>query len=144
MKPTQKPSRYVAAFEAQTKGLEALSVGAWPLDPCVACAGTGLADGDSCYDCDGTGKGCECQQCPAGGDEDGARDEGSFSWSSCDTCGSSLGGDRFAGHALVGPGKNIVHLDVCCDCLMFIANGDEPEGWRESSEDKEESEEGNE
>ena len=148
MKPTQKPSRFVAAFEAATKGLETLSVGAWPLDPCKECRGTGRSAPDTdCYACEGIGKLCECPGCSNEGDkESGARDEGSFSWSSCDACGSSLGGDRFAGHALVGPEKNIVHLNVCCDCLMFIANGDEPrpEDWGDESDDKEESEEGDE
>jgi hypothetical protein len=52
-------------------------------------------------------------------------DEGFFSWSSCDCCGSSLGGTRYAAHGRDKDG-NLVHLDVCSDCLMYLANGDEP------------------
>lgn len=55
-------------------------------------------------------------------------DEGSFSWRQCDTCGSTLGGDRHDAHALDRFGV-IVHMDVCTDCLMYLANGDEPENW---------------
>ena len=62
-----------------------------------------------------------CEECPE-------FDEGSFSWSTCDCCGSHLGGDRFAAHGRDIDG-NILHLDVCVDCLMYIANGDEPETW---------------
>jgi len=63
---------------------------------------------------------CEvCDHCP----ED--EDEGFFSWSPCDVCGSGLGGNRYAGHMLVD-GK-LCHIDVCVDCVMYIANGDLPE-----------------
>ena len=58
-------------------------------------------------------------------------DEGGFSSQSCDSCGSSLGGDRYAAHGFDGDpcdGK-VIHLDICVDCLMFHANGDEPEAW---------------
>ena len=30
----------------------------------------------------------------------GSDDEGSFSWSSCDGCGSTLGGDRYTAYAI--------------------------------------------
>ena len=140
-----KQSRYLEAFEHNAKGLHALSTGAWPLDTCQECKGSGKGDdGDTCYTCDGIGKVCECSQCSARGDEDsGERDEGGFSWSSCDTCGSSLGGDRYPGHALdrdpqapgyVRDSANIIHLEVCADCLMFIANGDEPEASDEDEQ----------
>jgi hypothetical protein len=55
-------------------------------------------------------------------------DEGGFSWSSCDSCGSSLGGDRYVAHG-VDANKDIIHMDICVDCLMFFANGDVPEEW---------------
>ena len=56
-------------------------------------------------------------------------DEGSFSWSQCDACGSSLGGDRYAAHGFLKGTREIIHLDVCVDCLLYLANGDEPEEW---------------
>ena len=62
-------------------------------------------------------------------------DEGGFSSSSCDSCGSSLGGDRYVAHAFEDDGDgnpvtdSVVHLSICTDCLLFHANGDEPESW---------------
>ena len=64
-------------------------------------------------------------------------DEGGFSWSECDSCSSTLGGNRFSAHALhheaFGPNakqpNNIHHIEICVDCLMFHANGEEPEIW---------------
>ena len=55
--------------------------------------------------------------------------EPSFSWSQCEGCGSRLGGDRHPAHATVGLNHEVVHLDVCVDCVMYLANGDEPENW---------------
>lgn len=56
-------------------------------------------------------------------------EEGAFSWSDCDICGSGLGGDRYSGHYCDDDGK-VQHLsDICCDCVVFAANGDEPEDW---------------
>lgn len=58
-------------------------------------------------------------------------EEGSFSWTPCDLCGSHLGGDRHAAHFFIDddPQKDIIHIEVCIDCLMYLANGDEPEEW---------------
>jgi hypothetical protein len=67
-------------------------------------------------------------------------DQGSFSWSSCDVCESSLGGDRYPAHYMYG--KKIGHLLVCVDCLAYGANGEAPEAWGdEGSEGSEGSEE---
>jgi len=65
-------------------------------------------------------------------------EEGHFSWQACDICGSHLGGDRYSAHAILktqvngdcetGDGE-IVHLEVCVDCVMYMANGDVPEVW---------------
>lgn len=84
--------------------------------------------------------GCETCQRETGMNEDELRtawesgtvcDEPFFSWSSCDVCGSSLGGNREPGHGLDDNG-DIVHLDgVCVDCVCYLANGDEPEEWDE-------------
>ena len=54
-------------------------------------------------------------------------DEGGFSWRACDSCGSTLGGDRYAAHAIDDEG--ITHISICVDCLCFHANGDIPEQW---------------
>lgn len=68
-------------------------------------------------------------------------DEGGFSRSRCGICGSRLGGNRYIWHWILVPeGKTvsdpesrIIHEDDCCvDCLMYLANGDEPEEWRRS------------
>jgi hypothetical protein len=80
-------------------------------------------------DCFSVGGCHECEECSGS-------EEGHFSWSSCDSCGSSLGGDRFPAHGFVklGSGKEVLtHFDVCVDCLLFHANGDEPEGWTSGS-----------
>lgn len=80
-----------------------------------------------------------CNECTNGDeiDEDDceALDEGHFSWQECDSCGSRLGGDRFNAHAIhheaFGPNAkqpdNMYHIEICVDCLVFHANGDEPE-----------------
>ena len=53
-------------------------------------------------------------------------DEGGYSNSACDSCGSTLAGDRYAAHGF-GKDGEVIHLDICENCLMFHANGDEPE-----------------
>jgi len=70
-----------------------------------------------------------CSECPEHQDES-VGDEGHFSWHPCECCGSPLGGLRYAAHGFIAGGA-ICHLDVCADCLVFIANGDEPETWGE-------------
>lgn len=66
-------------------------------------------------------------------------DEGGFSWSECDSCGTTLGGDRHTAHGwpadngrwqrLAEDPPALFHLSICTDCLLFHANGDEPESW---------------
>jgi|TARA_R100000093_G_C1890247_1_gene56737 hypothetical protein len=63
------------------------------------------------------------------------QDEGSFSWQECDSCGSTLGGDRHEATAIHKKAfgstptmTNAIHeISICTDCLMFHANGDEPD-----------------
>jgi len=72
---------------------------------------TGINPGtlpDDCPLCEGAG---EC-------------DEGGFSWRPCELCGSQLGGDRYAAHGY-SDRHGIVHYDVCVDCVMYLANGEE-------------------
>jgi len=59
--------------------------------------------------------------------EEEPEDEGSFSWSQCDSCGTTLGGDRHVAHAFTKE-MEVIHLDICTNCHMFHANGDLPDG----------------
>jgi len=66
-------------------------------------------------------------------EEDDERDDLGFSHEGCDLCGSNLGGDKYAATALPeDPSKNrdYIPLEICKDCLMFLANGDVPD-WLE-------------
>jgi hypothetical protein len=51
-----------------------------------------------------------------------------FSWSSCESCGSQLGGSRHEAFTIDPTTKEVGELSICTDCLMFHANGDLPEG----------------
>lgn len=54
--------------------------------------------------------------------------EGSFSRWPCDSCGSTLGGDRFPAHAFFEDDPDrMLHLDICTDCVSYHACGDVPE-----------------
>jgi hypothetical protein len=138
-KLTKEQRAWLARFKRRMRNVNAISTGHYPADPCATCGGTGRDnattsdDPEDCGDCRGTGKTCACRECPAPGDcSEDSGDEGSFSWSDCDGCGSSLGGNRYAAHGLVAPKRYhkrtmLIHLDVCVDCLCFIANGDLPD-----------------
>lgn len=62
-------------------------------------------------------------------------EEGHFSCSACELCGSKLGGNRYCAHGIIEDGHSdpqdmqIIHLSVCFDCVMYMANGDLPENW---------------
>jgi hypothetical protein len=89
-------------------GIEGLSAGACPSCP-------------DCLDCDNPDE--------PGDDWYDLANEPSFSWSTCDSCGSNLGGDRHPAHGFYLDDKGqrqLIHLDICVDCLQLIANGDEP------------------
>ena len=72
--------------------------------------------------------GAECEH--SEGNEDHSC-EASFSWVQCDSCGSTLGGDRLPAFGLwrdeAGELCSIA-MDVCIDCAMFHANGETPTG----------------
>lgn len=56
------------------------------------------------------------------------RDNLGFSWQDCDLCGA-LGGERYAATAFpssIGDGTDYVPLEVCQDCIVYIANGEVP------------------
>lgn len=48
-------------------------------------------------------------------------EEGSFSWARCDCCRAEAG-DRYDAHAR-DDNDELVHLDVCADCLQYINYG---------------------
>ncbi len=52
-----------------------------------------------------------------------------FSWGQCDSCGSTLGGDRSEAHGSWRDNGEYVSIEmsICVDCMMFHANGDLPE-----------------
>ena len=59
-----------------------------------------------------------------------AQEEGGFSWSACDSCGSTLGGNRYPSHGTYRGEEGelrIIHLDVCVDCVMYHEYGTLPE-----------------
>jgi hypothetical protein len=102
---------------------------------CTACDGDGYDEHNTdCYDCKGTGN---VPVEDISDEELQIWDEGSFSWSECDSCGSTLGGSRYPAHAInkeaFGPDAkrpdDVHHIDICTDCLMFHANGDTPDEW---------------
>src|SRR5690606_24317953 len=76
-----------------------------------------------------------CPECPDCDDPDDPSDEwytlaseGGFAWSEGDSCGSTFGGDRYAAHGFRKGDEptmgNVIHLDICGDCLMFHASGE--------------------
>lgn len=57
--------------------------------------------------------------------------EPSFSRHGCDSCGSSLGGDRFPAYGLpTGDGwrdhSDPIAMQICVDCVQLHANGELP------------------
>lgn len=114
-------SNFTKAVEHYLEGLEAVSPGA-----CPGCTECGLENVDTIDD----------PRYELAG-------EPSLSKQQCDSCGSTLGGDRHPAHGIMKQYKpqeqyyglqpsgkdTILHLDVCGDCVMYLANGEEPEHW---------------
>ena len=101
-------STYTEAVDRELKGLKGAIPGATACCPTCTDANP-LPDGDQTHWHD-------------------AASEGGFGWQACDACGSNLAGDRHPAHAF-DDDKNLYHLEICTDCLMYLANGDEPESW---------------
>jgi hypothetical protein len=102
---------FARRFEQGTEGLRHMS--------------TGLCS--SCEDCQ-SAFGMSEAEIQAGLEDGTLCDEGGFSWHDCDWCGTTLGGDRYAAHAIGDDPEAILHFDVCSDCLMYDANGVLPSG----------------
>lgn len=117
-------AEFAAAYTAGVEGLEHVSHGTLPLSRCPQCPQPLDNYCESCGASPG-GHVCDCPEGPM------APCEGHFSWSQCDACHSALGGDRHAAHGVNADG-DMVHLDVCLDCVAYMANGELPEEWRAS------------
>ncbi len=56
--------------------------------------------------------------------------ETSFSKGQCDSCGSTLAGDRSEAWGIpLDDREEHFEMEICVDCMMFHANGEEPETW---------------
>ena len=66
-------------------------------------------------DCVSTGISPDCQDCPE-------TDEPFFAWRPCDSCDSSLGGDRYCAHGRNKDGQ-VIHFDICADCMYYFNYG---------------------
>jgi hypothetical protein len=62
-------------------------------------------------------------------EQGGVADEPYFSRHPCDICGNRLGGDRESWHGVID--GRVTHFGgsggACVDCIVYLANGDEPE-----------------
>jgi len=121
---------YVERVETYLKGLEAVSTGATRgCEECCSDFGVrfGEHDPEECG-CDYLGNGSwDCGHVD-GEDEEPLNDEGGFSWSPCEVCDSSLGGNRYTWHAIIPKdgdvkGGTMVHGTCCEDCVYFINYG---------------------
>lgn len=108
-------SRFTDAITRNLEGVEAFSVGACP--GCEVCFPWTVDPHNPTED------------------EYDAANTSDFSWHSCESCGSTLAGDRHPAHGLID--GELHHFSVCADCLFWHANGDEPiDGeWAEEEED---------
>lgn len=104
-------SKYTEAVERRLKGLSAVSTGACP----------------DCADC-ANNRGMDLGMYNNAHEAGDINAEGSFSWRACEVCGSTLGGERHEWHAVDKNGDVIHGDDACTDCVLYLANGEEPEG----------------
>lgn len=107
-------SRFTDSVDVYLKGFDFVSTGA-----CPGCVDCGLED---------------MSEMPDTSDEESRFElasEPGFSWSACDGCGSTFGGHRYPAHGRSEEDDSLVHFRVCTDCVLYLANGDEPEDWRQ-------------
>ena len=107
-------SKYTDSVERNLKGMDAVSTGV-----CPGCA--------ECQDDFGFESQEDFEAAWSSGE---VFSEPGFSWASCGICGSRLGGDREVWHWADGNGEIIHETDACVDCVVYLANGDEPESWK--------------
>jgi len=107
-------SAYTEAVASNIKNLKGVSTGICP--GCEQCAddhGISVEEITEQYE-----KGSVC-------------DEPHFTWSGCDICGSTFGLDAEAWHWVDKNGVIIHESNACVDCVVYLANGDEPEQWQQ-------------
>lgn len=63
------------------------------------------------------------EQCNSCGMSYDMMNEPSFSWHSCDCCGSSLGGSRYPASGYSRELNECFEYDVCVDCLYYATYG---------------------
>jgi len=107
------PAEFENAVQVGTDGLKAVS--------------TGLCPG--CPDCLEDHSDLTPGRFEAGIGDGSIFEEPWFSWSPCECCGSTLGGDRVSAHGVDANGE-IIHFSACVDCMCYLANGDLPEDWQ--------------
>ena len=77
--------------------------------------------------------GCRGDQCEHSDSDENHSCEPSFSWSPCDSCGTTLGGDREPASMIPNnfrPGDDtIIEVSICTDCVLAWANGESPDNW---------------
>lgn len=130
-------SAFTKAVAHHLRGVHFFSTGAM-----LGCDECGLAP-SMCRECCGipnTDVG-ECPVCEDRGvvekDEHDRElaDEPQYGTSSCDSCGTSVAGNRHYAHGKIAESedeaheKPTTHFSICEDCLLFHANGQEPKGW---------------
>lgn len=120
-------SAFTEAFQRGTEGMTTTSTGTCP--GCSECM-----EIDGCGDAEEHRRKCSAVDCPSG--------EPTFSHCPCGICGTRLGGTRHAWHWIDRrqldaarrsnePRPQVNHEDDACeDCILYIANGTEPEVWR--------------
>ena len=86
-----------------------------------------------CDGLDSVNIGCMGSECEYADDDENHSCETHFSWGQCDSCGSTLGGDRSAAQGCWSDADGFHHIEmeVCVDCMMYHANGELPESWSE-------------
>lgn len=99
---TQELKEYKTRVEHFLKGLTHVSTGA-----CPGCPECGLEDEPD----------MDCEAYELAG-------ESHFSHTACECCNSPLGGDRHSAHAVDPDTDEILHLDICTDCVFYIAYGE--------------------
>jgi len=151
-------SKYAERVARSLKGLQAVSTGTCP--GCEECRA--VLTGDDYYVFETDAEGTERWDYDASGNamgwpteeaaETAAReawrledsgnypDEGSFSRNGCGICNSSLGGTLYLWHWIDAKGVIQHAEDACTDCVVFLANGDEPDEPDESEDEPDESE----
>lgn len=100
-------SAFTDAVARTLAGIDAVSVGAAP--GCELCGLAHIEDANDDVEA------VEIAEIP------------SFSWMACDSCGAPRGGDRHPMHGLID--GELWHGTCCTDCLIYHANGEEPDDW---------------